>query len=319
MAISALYRPPGIREADGPDPDLRDVQIARAGTVGDSTHIVEDGVISDARRHAKRRRAGYALIVAGAALAMVGSAFAVFGGPTDDPAGSPEPDQLGALTAPVNPAEARVVEMWARIHNGWVYVYDDGRVLSLPDSGPITERHLSPYGVDLIREGSLDLVRLLRPQLTKMPAEVWSDSTPRSYRPSEYAVCSFNEVPEPTTEILSDVGLIEGRLPEQVRALLRAGHVRSFTDDFADENRHFTGPDGYHSESGPGVDCFVLGVRETQAVWAHTRPQRGAPEGDNEFRRSDTTFGVLNGADGSEFTVFAVPIMPHGGWVIWGG
>lgn len=316
MAISALDRPPGIRETDGLDANLREVQFAHTGTVGDSTPSVEDGVISDARRHARRRRTGYALIVVAAALAMVGSAFAVFGGSYDDPTGAPEPDQLAA---PVNPAEADVVGMWAKIHVGWVYVYDDGRVLSLPDAGPITERHLSPYGVDLVREGGLDPQLLLRPQLTTMPAEVWSDSAPQPYRPPEYAVCNLSLVPDPDPDVLSDVGLIEARLSEQVRALLRAGHVQSFTDEFVDENGDFVGPDGYHSEPGPGVDCFVLGAGQTQAVWAHTGHIEGVPDGDNEFRASDTTFGTLNGTDGSEFVVIAIPIMPHGGWVLWGG
>ena len=319
MAISVLDRPPGIRETDGLDADLREVQFAHTGTVGDSTPIVEDGVISDARRHARRRRTGYALIVAAAALAMAGSAFAVFGGPSDEPTGAPEPDQPGALAAPVNPAEADVVGMWAKIHVGWVYVYDDGRVLSYPDAGPITERHLSPYGVDLVREGRLAPQLLLRPQLTQTPAEVWSDSAPQPYRPSEYAVCNLSLVPDPDPDVLSDVGLIEARLPEQVSVLLRAGHVESFTDEFVDENGDFVGPDGYHSEPGPGVDCFVLGAGQTQAVWAHTHPQSGASDGDNEFRASDATFGTLTGIDGSEFVVVAIPIMPHGGWVLWGG
>lgn len=317
MTLSALDRPPGTREMDGLDADLGGVQIAHTGTIGDATGIVEDGVISDARRHARRRRTGYALIVAAAALAIVGSAFAVFGGPSGVPTGAPERGQPGALAAPAKPAEADVVGMWAEIHDGWVYVYDDGRVLSYPDAGPITERHLSPYGVDLVREGRLDPQFLVRPQLTRMPAEAWSDSVPTPYRPSEYAVCNLSRVPDP--DALSDMGLIEARLPEQVRALLRAGQVQSFTDEFVDENGDFVGPDGYHSEPGPGVDCFVLGAGQTQAVWAYTGHIDGVPDGDNEFRASDTTFGTLNGTDGSEFVVTAIPIMPHGGWVLWGG
>lgn len=319
MTPSVLERPLGIRESDEPDADLPDVQIARTETVGDATPIVEDGVISDARRHARRRRTGYAVIVVAAALAMVGGAFAVFGGSRDDPTGALGTDQPGALAAPVNPAEADVVGMWAMIHRGWVYVFDDGRVLSYPDSGPITERHLSPHGVELVRDGGLDPQRLLHPQLADLPAGVWSDSAPQPYLPSQYAVCDLNQVPDPSPDVLSDVGLIEARLPEQVRVLLRAGQVQSFTDDFVDENGDFVGPDGYHSEPGRGVDCVVLGVRETRAVWAHTHAQRGAPVGDNEFRRSDTTFGALNGIDGSEVVVLAIPIMPHSGWVLWGG
>lgn len=322
MTLSVLDHPRGTRESEEPDADLREVQIPQIpqiGTSGDSTPTIEDGVISDARRHARRRRTAYAVIAAAAALAMVGSAFAVFGGPSGDPTGAPEPGQPGALAAPVNPAEADVVGMWAKIHDGWVYVYDDGRVLSYPDLGPITERHLSPHGVDLVREGRLDPQLLLRPQLSRMAAEVWSDSSPQPYRPSAYAVCNESQVPDPDPDVLSDVGPIEAGVPEQVRVLLRAGHVQSFTDEFVDENGDFVGPDGYHSEPGLGVDCFVLGAAQTQAVWAHTGHIDGVPDGDNEFRASDTTFGTLNGTDGSEFVVVAIPIMPHGGWVLWGG
>ena len=317
MSISVFDRSPDIPETDGFDSDLREVQIVQTGAAGDSTPIVEDGVIFDARRHARRRRTGYAVIVAAAALAMVGSAFAVLVGSSDDPPGTTGPDQPGPFAAPVNRAD--VVGIWAQLHSGWVYVYDDGRVLSLPDAGPITERHLSPYGVALVREGGLDPKLLLHPQFTSLPAEVWSDPAPRPYSPSEYALCNLRLVPDPTPDILSDVGLIDGRLSEQVRALLRTGHVQSFTDDFLDEKGNFIGPDGYHSAPGRGVDCFVMGVQETQAIWAHTRAQTGAPEGDNAFRRSDTTFGTLTGTDGSEFVVLAIPIMPHGGWVLWGG
>lgn len=318
MIPSAVERPLGTRQSDEPNPDLTEVQIVPTETVGDAAPIVEDGVISDARRHARRRRTGYAVIVVAAALAMVGGAFAVFGGPSD-PTSEPGPDQPGALAAPVNPAEADVVGMWAQIHRGWVYVYDDGRVLSYPDSGPITERHLSPNGVELVRDGGLDPQRLLNPRLADLPAGVWSDSAPQPYLPAQYAVCHLSQVPGPGPDGLGDVGLIEARLPEQVRGLLRGGRTESFTPQILDETGDFVGPDGHHGEPGPGVDCVVLGVRETQAVWAHTHAQRGAPVGDNEFRRSDTTFGALNGTDDSEVVVLAVPIMPHSGWVLWGG
>ena len=180
-----------------------------------------------------------------------------------------------------NAAKADVIGVWARIHEGWIYVYDDGRVLSHPDFGSISERRLSPRGLDLVRRGTLAPQDLqLSLTMTTVPAEVWSDPIPDAYRPDRYAVCKLNLDGSPEDgDVLGDVGSIWRRLPAHVQALLRAGRILSFMDDSLDENGDYIGQDGHHIEPGPGVACFVLSPGQTRAVWAHTHGTGGLPRG----------------------------------------
>jgi hypothetical protein len=101
--------------------------------------------------------------------------------------------------------------------------------------------------------------------------------------------------------------------------VLRDGVVQSFTDDFLDEDGTFLGLDGFHSAPGEGVECLVLDPEHMLRLWAQTR----LPLGDGDrgvLRLSDATFGVLLGADGErEYLMAAIPILPHGGWVVWTG
>ena len=304
-----------------PDEPTQADRPAHSGKTDATAPAIENGAISDARRGARRRRVGFALIAAASALALVGSAFAVFGGPTDAPAGAPAPDERGITAAPVNAGTADVIGVWAKIHEGWIYVYDDGRVLSHPDFGSISERRLSPRGVDLIRRGTLAPQDLqLSSTMTTVPAEVWSDPIPDAYRPDRYAVCRLNVDGSPEDgDVLGDVGSIWRRLPAHVQALLRAGRILSFMDDSLDENGDDIGQDGHHIEPGPGVACFVLSPGQTRAVWAHTLAPEGSREEDGELLMSDTTFAEPEGVIGSEVMLVAVPILPHGGWVLWGG
>ena len=266
-------------------------------------------------------RAGFALIAAAATVALVGSAFAILGGRIDVPAGAPEVDEPVMSADSLNAAKPEVVGVWAKIHEGWIYVYDDGRVLSHLDFGPISERRLSPHGLDLVRRGTLapqDLQLYL--SMTTVPAEVWSDPIPAAYRPDRYAVCKLNVDGTPEDgDVLGDVGSIWRRLPAHMQALLRAGRIASFTDDSLDENGDVIGQDGHHIEPGPGVDCFVLSPGQTRAVWAHTRAPEGSREESGELQMSDTTFGEPIGVADSDFLFLAVPLLPHGGWILWGG
>ena len=306
-----------------PDPDepIPANRPAHSGKTEATAPAIENGAIADAHRRARRRRAGFALIAAASALALVGSALAIFEGPTDAPAGAPEPDEPGITAAPVNAAKADVIGVWARIHEGWIYVYDDGRVLSHPDFGSISERRLSPRGLDLVRRGTLAPQDLqLSLTMTTVPAEVWSDPIPDAYRPDRYAVCKLNlDGPPKNGDVLGDVGSIWRRLPANVQALLRAGRILSFMDDSLDENGDYIGQDGHHIEPGPGVACFVLSEGQTRAVWAHTQAPEGSREEDGELLTSDTTFAEPQGVTGSEVMLVAFPILPHGGWVLWGG
>ena len=311
----------GANAHPSPDELAQAVGSAHSGTIDATAPAIENGAISDARRRARRRRAGYALIAAASTLALVASAFAILGGRIGAPAGAPEVDEPVMSADSLNVAKPEVVGVWAEIHEGWIYVYDDGRVLSHPDSGPILERRLSPRGLDLVRRGTLAPQDLqLHLSMSTLPADVWSDPIPDAYRPDQYAVCKLNLDGTPEDgDVLGDVGSIWRRLPAHVQALFRVGRILSFTDDSLNRNGDFIGQDAHRIEPGPGVACFVLSPGQTGAVWAHTRAPEGSREESGELRMSDTTFGEPIGVADSDFLFLAVPMLPHGGWILWGG
>ena len=115
------------------------------------------------------------------------------------------------------------------------------------------------------------------------------------------------------------MGLIQTALPTTVRSFLDHAGVQSFTDPVLDENGDFVGIDGHHGAPGPGTDCFVMGPALVRAVWEHTRPDLDQTEDDVRFHAGDATFATIDGTDGNEIILISIPIMPHGGWVLWGG
>jgi hypothetical protein len=281
-------------------------------------------------------RARFAWIAAAAALALAAGAIGVVGGQSG-PADGPEmhgggtsaapittatPEVVvvhgGIPAAPTTTATPEVVAVWARTHEGWIFVYDDGRVLSHSVYGPVLERRLSPLGLALVR------TRMLAPQdlrlslSTAAPPDAWADPIPDAVEPARYAVCkldadgSFGADGE-----LGDVGSIWRRLPEDQQALFRAGRVLSFAVDSEDGSSAFTGQDGHHLDRGPGVACFVLSAKQTRAVWARTRlPGRFTREA-GQLSTGDTAIAEPVGVADSDFLFLAVPLLPHGGGIFW--
>jgi hypothetical protein len=121
--------------------------------------------------------------------------------------------------------------------------------------------------------------------------------------------------------LLLDVPDIVDRLTGAARDVLGDGVVRSFTDEFLDEHGDFVGMDGFHSAPGRGVECLVIDLEGMLRLWALTRlPTFSGSDDRGVLRLSDATFGVLTSADGDdEFLMAAIPILPHGGWVVWAG
>ncbi|MGW4929109.1 hypothetical protein ACWEOH_08140 [Agromyces sp. NPDC004153] len=282
----------------------------------DAPPVVEDGAISDARHRARQRRSRITLIVVASTVFVAGGIAAFFSGTAGSRVAAPEPN--GPLAADARATTATVMDRWARIHVGWAYVYDDGLVLSYPDRPPIHARHLSPLGRTLFSNGVFDAEELVGPAWT-VPAEAWSDERSSAYRATEYALCHLATVPAPEPDFLTDVGTIAMNLPLPVRALLEHADVRSFTQPVLDEDGRFVGIDGHHGDPGPGVDCYVMSADLIRAVWGHTRPDLGQTEQDVRFRADDSAFATMDGIDGSEMILISIPIMPHGGWVLWGG
>ena len=96
-----------------PDEPTRADRPAHSGTIDATGPAIENGAISDARRRARRGRAGFALIAAAATVALVGSAFAILGGRIGAPAGAPEVDEPVMSADSLNAAKPEVVGVWA--------------------------------------------------------------------------------------------------------------------------------------------------------------------------------------------------------------
>lgn len=283
-------------------------------------------------------RARIARIAAASALALAAGAIGIVGGQAGPPADAPEahgggipaapttmatPEVVavhgGIPAAPTTTATPEVVAVWARTDEGWILVYDDGRVLSHPDVGPIFERRLSPRGLNLIRSGTVEPQDLQLYLSMSVPAEAWSDPIPETFRPDRYAVCKLDadRTPEHSGP-LGDVGSIWRRLPAQMQALFRAGRVLSFTVDPVDEHSVFIGQDGHHLERGPGMACFVLSPGQARAVWALTEASGNSGDEVGELRSADTSIAEPIGVADSDFRFLAVPLLPHGGGILWG-
>ena len=221
MTVTAPPRPPRRR-----DPVERDDFVQPRDPV---EHPDPEALIEEARQRTRRRRRAYA--AAAAALALLGaSLFVVFGRPEPSQSASPEPP---ALPVPLSDDEATVVAQYAKFPFGWVFVYDDGRVLWHqygPESGAL-ERRLTADGLDLVRSGALPASAFLRalshaahptwnvkhpnwsanhPNLrTPLPTGLWADPEFRTYAPSRYALI-----------LLEDEAPALARLPVSARALL---------------------------------------------------------------------------------------------------
>lgn len=280
-------------------------------------------------RPARRRRTGYlaASVAAVVAYTCVASP-AVVGASTPPP-----PLAAAAEQAAERPStdDANIVAAWSRVRVGWIYVYGDGRVVLRHDNGRlispggsvsygIIQRHLSPFGLQLVRSGAINFAAVLG-EGDRVESGFWSPTAPALYQPPSYALCLVNTTPNPShDELLLDVPDIIDRLPGTARDVLSAGVVRSFTDDFIDEHGDFAGLDGFHSAPGRGVECIVVDKAGMLRLWAQTRLPLSGPDDRGILRLSDATFGVLADVDGvREYLVAAIPILPHGGWVVWTG
>jgi len=276
----------------------------------------------------RARRTEYVVVAVVAAMAFVlVAAVALVASASTDRARA-----AGAASSTAGPAEqdASIVAAWSRLRVGWIYVYADGRVVMRHDSGRmitddgdihygIIQRHLSPVGVQLVRSGAVDFEQLMFERVDLEPG-FWSPMGQSLYRPTSYALCLVNTEPfPPPSQLLLDVPDILDDLTDAAQDVLRDGVVQGFTDDFLDDDGTFAGLDGFHSAPGRGVDCLVLDAAHMLRLWAQTR----LPLGDGDrgvLRLSDATFGVLTSPDGDrEYLVAAIPILPHGGWVVWAG
>lgn len=260
-------------------PDLADIP----------PHAVEDAVIKEARRRARRRR-----IAQGVVLAMLLAAAVALFGPRDGSppsgAGAPQAGQVDGSGGGASSNGAQLVMQWGEVHVGWVLVYGDGRALWYPDHGPVFERRLTPAGLALVRSGAVNWHDFLRASQAVFPANAWFEPASREYRPAAYAVCLW---------VGSNMPGDASDLPAAARALLHdaprvpAGHVVSAS---------------YEADTW---NCLRLNAADRDEL------RRTA------VRRGDWDWGedlvFPTSADGSTVRGELWPVMPHGEWVAWGG
>lgn len=272
-------------------------------------HDDAEALIEEARQRQRRRRRRYA--AAAALLMLIGASVSLIlarPGPSQSIDAEPSPPPAAAVN---RDEAATLIAHHLEVHEAYVLIYDDGRVIVALDGPgiPTFERHLTPAGVELVRSGAIgarsvlqDILRtdLDRPRnsrgelvllvsvsatpISSLPAGTWADSEFRRYEPSRYAVCAH------------DVGLdfalrITNRHLPAAAALLR-GKERTYSDFDVLRN----------GEPIP-YQCFELSTEETRALNALN--DYGFPEpGD----MSEQSFPVADGRVG--FRVH--PILPHG-------
>jgi hypothetical protein len=271
-------------------------QLLRAGdSAGEGPGV---GLIIEAKQRARRRRwiyGGAALVVA---IAAVG-AFSLPGSRTPPPPRAVPPTPLGAPEVWGPDAGSTLLASYAQIHDGFAYVYGDGRViwrsdaLWSPDEPIAYERRLSPRGLGLVWSGVL-LAHDFK-EGNPGPADVWTDppDTPHTpWTPSEYAGCLYRESLD-RNGFPSDATHRLGDLPATARALL---HTRR------------TFPNANTGRATPG-ECFVLTRQEARAAAPRLSPQ-------NLY----TTVELIPGSAGEgAIRLWVLPVMPHGETFMWGG
>lgn len=197
---------------------------------------------------------------------------------------------------PSTPEEGRYVLAWWGPHNGWVYLYADGRVIWSPDGDAIYELRLSPAGVDLFRsEAVLPREEFLDWVLNRcsgvacvspLPANAWEDAEIRAWVPTKYAICYLG--PRDYIEPSGVVGL----LPAPAQALL-GGKERTYRADPAS-----------------------LPVKCSEVT---TEQARGLDEilDDSGFEGNAEAGYRFVGPGGDWVQVGFQPILPHGRWIAW--
>jgi hypothetical protein len=235
-----------------------------------------EALIEEARQRARRRRRLYG--AAAALLALLGVVlFASFGRPEPSQSAAGDP---AALPVASDADEATVVAHFAKFPFGWVFVYDDGRVLwhdyGESPPGPVggnhnyvpLERRLTADGLDLVRSGALparDFIRALSPDPNhpnwyrfhpnwdadhpnwtdvSLPAGLWADPEFKPYVPSRYAACPGAPGATPRT--------LEG-LPAPTQALLRGTERTYRTIDV-------------YGPTPDSLECFVVSAAEASVL-----------------------------------------------------
>lgn len=208
-------------------------------------------------------------------------------------------------SVPSTPETGDLVAGYERMHEGFVYVYADGRVIwyadneSSPPDGAgkyqLLESHLSPAGVDLVRSGAVVPREFLHHPMS-LPANAWADLEIRPYVPSRYAVCYYTDHGPTRYEKrgYEDPSRVLGFFPAAAQTILR------------DRQRAYEPAGLFDGEPASDFDGPVAVCSE-----ATTDEARALDEILADVRVED--------AEGDEVYRDRHVIFPHGGLLSWGG
>ena len=267
----------------------------------------------DTRDRVRRRRttvigvsAAIAIATAAAITVVGGRAGASDGGlPDHRPSDAPP-------AAAADPGAVELIDSWAALHQGWVMVFADGRVLRYADSGStlfgdrtrdlLIERRLSADGLARVRAGDLAAADfgVVLPAL--MPDDVWADAAFRAYAPTAYAVCAWQGGDGPRGW-MNVAGVLDD-LPGAMQSILR-GTQREFSG-YAFET--FEVP---HELLGP-VACFGVSPQAAAVVV-------GMSEHPSDRYHSEGDLLTFTSRHGEPITLVILPVVPNEQFVIWGG
>jgi hypothetical protein len=251
-------------------------------------------------------------IAAAAAFTVPGSPSSPHRAARDVPSPSPRPIPLGAPEVQGPDAGSTLLTSYAGFHDGFVYIYADGRVIYHSDwssnagDQEAWERRLNPRGLDLVRSGVLvawDFIqgsggRLLGGCATPpcpVPSDVWNHpyAPPTPWTPTEYAGClkqedrDLNLPPGYQGFPLRDATSRVGELPATAQALL---HTR----------RMYLGA-GLADPS----ECFALTPEERAAF--------------SPFESVEWVELIPASTDEGAIGLSILEVMPHGAIFAWGG
>ena len=282
MTVTANSRPPG------PADQVEGVPVPQV-------------LIEEARARARRRRR----VVTAAILVLAGAwLMGLLGrGEPPPPLSVPRVQVAPPPAGPAGPtAAATIIARWGAVHDGWVLVYGDGRVLAYRDVGQVLDRRLTAKGLALVRSGAVHPRTLLRGPLS-VPAGTWVDPQFTPYVPSEYAACFSG----PNHPLVNGSQMLS-HLPAAARGVLR-GRERTYLDvDIVSRPNSDPTP--------PGVECSAVSLTDAPVVIASLR-SAGFTIFDLSNSQAMATCGVIDRPEGTMLCLN--PVLPHGSWVLWGG
>ena len=253
-------------------------------------------VNEEAKRRARRRRQRVMVIAVAVSVTVAGVAIAAMSGGERGSSSAASGAEAGGTIGAPGVEAVEPIAAWGVVHDGWVRIYADGRVLWENDTGRILERRLTRTGMALVRSGVLTGADIDDGRHDALASGIWAEAEFRPFSPSVYAVCFWVQLEETGRHIPATAVVDE--LPRAAQALVRG------------TERHFEARWGHFpSQREPGAECFRLSPATVDAFQASL---------DSDDRRSWDVEGDLPAPEPRIFPEVS-PVMPDGTLMYWGG